>query len=51
MFSVASGLTIDKTKCEMMTVHDSHILSIHGMKVNKKKGGKISGNYNKQIYR
>ena len=37
VFSVASGLTINETKCEIMTVHDSDILLIDGIKVKKKK--------------
>ena len=53
MFSAASGLNINKTKCEIMTVHDSDILLIDVIKVKNKikNSGKISGNYNKQICR
>lgn len=35
MFSRASGLTINKNKCEILTVHESDLVSIEGIKVKK----------------
>lgn len=36
-FARASGLTINKQKCEIMTIHDSNIVSTDDIKVKKKR--------------